>query len=168
MDTVLGHKPATEPPVVVESGAEPTTSTAGDNTEDDVDEETDLGGSRSDEQETISRSETPVVDTEKAKTPVKGKKRKKSGDKMDRMETLVEKVMKMQNESEQHYLRLEEKMMEMEEQRQGKSRLSAQDDGNIVRATRCGTATIRFKWTTSRPILQLPPHVYFPTIRRLW
>ena len=37
---------------------------------------------------------------------------------MDRMETLVENVMKMQNESEQHYLRLEEKIMEMEEQRQ--------------------------------------------------
>ena len=30
---------------------------------------------------------------------------------------LVEKVMKMQNESEEHYLRLEEKMMEMEERR---------------------------------------------------
>ena len=41
---------------------------------------------------------------------------------MDRMETLVEKVMKMRNESEQHYLRLEEKMMEMEEQRQKDNR----------------------------------------------
>ena len=122
MDAVLGHKPATEPPVVVESGVEPTTSTAGDNTEDDVDEETDLGGSKSDEQETRSRSETPVVDTEKAKAPAKGKKRNKSGDRMDRMETFVEKVMKMQNESEQHYLRLEEKMMEMEERRQKENR----------------------------------------------
>ena len=60
MDAVLGHKPAIEPPVVVESGAEATTSTAADNREDDVDEETgteDLGASKSDEQETSSRSE---------------------------------------------------------------------------------------------------------------
>ena len=75
--------------------------------------------SKSDEQEIRSRSETPIVDTDKdTPGPAKGKKRKKSGDKMDRMETLVEKVMKMQNESEEHYLRLEEKMMEMEERRQ--------------------------------------------------
>ena len=41
MDAVLGHKPATEPPVVEsEAGAEPNTSTAEDNTEDDMDEDT--------------------------------------------------------------------------------------------------------------------------------
>ena len=43
--------------------------------------------------------EAPVYDTAKAKT---GIKREKSGDKMDRMETLVEKLIKMQNESEKH------------------------------------------------------------------
>ena len=36
---------------------------------------------------------------------------------MDRIETLVEKVKKMQYKSEEHYLRLEEKMMEIEERR---------------------------------------------------
>lgn len=55
MDAVLGPKPATEPPVIVESqaGAEPTTMTAEDNTEDDMDEDT---GSKSDEQETRSNT----------------------------------------------------------------------------------------------------------------
>ena len=41
MDAILGHKPATEPPVVEsQAGAEPNTSTAEDNTEDDMDEDT--------------------------------------------------------------------------------------------------------------------------------
>ena len=50
---------------------EATTSTAANNPEDDAVEETvteDLGDPKSDEQETRSRSETPVVDTEKADT----------------------------------------------------------------------------------------------------
>ena len=57
------------------------------------------------------------------KTQTKGKKRKRSvSDKAEKMESLVEKVMKMQSEGEQHYLRLEEKMLEIEEQRQKESR----------------------------------------------
>lgn len=63
-----------------------------------------------------SRSETPADIKAQA---AKGKKRKRSvSDEVEEMESLVEKVMKMQSESEQHYLRLEEKMLEMEEQRQ--------------------------------------------------
>ena len=42
----------------------------------------------------------------------KGKKRKRSvSDKAEKMESRVEKVMKMRSESEQHYLRLEEKCL---------------------------------------------------------
>ena len=119
-DDVLGHKPAMQPPVVVESGEATVQTDIPEEDEQSVAEG--VGDSKSDESEIRSRSETHVIEVDKGKTPVTGKKRKKSGDNMNKMETLVEKVMKMQNESEQHYLRLEEKMMEMEEQRQKEDR----------------------------------------------
>ena len=50
------------------------------------------------------------------------KKRRRSNEKVNKMEYLVEKVIKMQKESDKHYLRLEEKMLEMEERRQKESR----------------------------------------------
>ena len=57
-----------------------------------------------------SRPETPMSES---KAQSKGKKRKISTDKADKIESLFEKVIKMQSDSEQ---RLEEKMLEMEEQ----------------------------------------------------
>ena len=69
---------------------------------------------------TTSRPVTPVVEEKKA---VGGnKKRRRSNEKVNKMERLVEKVIKMQEESDEHYLRLEEKMLEMEERRQKESR----------------------------------------------
>ena len=122
MDAILGHKPATQPPVVVESGEgaaassdSPRPSHKSGEEDDEITPEC-LGDPKTDESESSrSCSETPVVEVKK------GKKRK-SSDKGEKMESVLEKVMKMQSESEQHYLRLEEKMIEMEEQRQKESR----------------------------------------------
>ena len=50
------------------------------------------------------------------------KKRRRSNEKVNKMEYLVEKVKKMQEESDEHYLRLEEKMLDMVERRQKESR----------------------------------------------
>ena len=72
-----------------------------------------------------SRSVTPVhvhvVDDDKGNKSVR-KKRKRSSEKVNKMEELVEKVLKMQDESQQHYLKMEQKLLEMEECRQKESR----------------------------------------------
>ena len=119
MDAVLGHKPATQPPVVVESGEAAATDCPGHKSGDEEEEESFVEGTgepKCDESDSSrSRPETPVE-------MKKSKKRKRSvSDKSEKMESLVEKVLKIQSESEQHYLRLEEKMLELEEQRQKES-----------------------------------------------
>ena len=79
------------------------------------DEETCEAESSNQRDITRSGSETPT-----ATTQGKGK-RKRSSEKTDRIEILVDKILKMQSASEQHYLKVEEKMMEIEEQRQRES-----------------------------------------------
>ena len=93
MDCVLGHKPATQPPVVVESGER--SSTTNPVTVDEVEEHTvdkpdDPASSNS-----SSRSVTPVhvVDDDKGNKSVR-KKRKRSSKKVNKVEELVEKVLK--------------------------------------------------------------------------
>ena len=122
IDAVLGHKPATRPPVVVESGdtmsttanreeANTSISTAGTSGEDRSLDERELTPSEL----STSRSVTPIGEST---ADSNGKKRKRSTEKADRMEGFLDKVIKMQAESENKFLNLEEKMMEMEVQRQ--------------------------------------------------
>ena len=130
MDSVLGHKPATQPPVLIQSGevVEATDDTTKKGDEDEVDGEGKVGDSESGQSSldgnegsvTTSRPETPVVEEKKAAGG--NKKRRRSNEKVNKMEYLVEKVIKMQEESDEHYLRLEEKMLRMEERRQKESR----------------------------------------------
>ena len=152
VDDVLGHKPATQPPLVVESG-DPDLWTQqqaegelpqGSSCESEGD-----GHSVQEKSASLphSRSVTPVVDRQEGKssqedetppdsgtapkeknsrtTPkekkqsvMKDRKRKKGESRMDEM---VEKLMKMQEESDRHYMRMEEKLLEMEERRQRES-----------------------------------------------
>ena len=118
MDAVLGHKPATQPPVVVESGdVSVAINTLTEGAEKSVGDAETCEAKSSDQKDmSRSRSETPT-----ATTQGKGKKRKRSSEKTDRMEILVDKILEMQSGSEQHYLKVEEKMMEIEEQRQRES-----------------------------------------------
>ena len=78
MDSVLGHKPATQPPVLIESGevveALATDETAKKGDEDEVDGEGKVGDSESGQSSldgnegsvTTSRPVTPVVEEKKA------------------------------------------------------------------------------------------------------
>ena len=78
MDAVLGHKPATQPPVVVESGEAAASDSSGHKSGDEEEAESatgDAAESKPDEGESSrSRPETPI----EIKVQVKGKKRKRS------------------------------------------------------------------------------------------
>ena len=128
MDEVLGTMPATEPPVVVES-----VRSTGEFQGTELEATCDLDGGELEEVHTqcsysssqqTSSSETP--DNYRTSTPVpkpstKGKKRAISEDTFDRMEHLVDKIITFQEESENNYLKLEEKILEMEEKRRKES-----------------------------------------------
>ena len=82
-----------------------------------------------------SRSVTPIGEST---ADSKGKKRKRSTEKADRMEGFLDKVIKMQAESENKFLNLEEKMMEMEVQRQESREFhAAANDVLVVLPPRC-------------------------------
>ena len=121
MDSALGHKAATQPPIVVESSENVTT------VEEDalIDESgvelsfiEDVEESEpcSSKELSRSRSETPASMCSSVIEPKK--KRKKGSDKMDKFDGIIEKMIKLQEESDKNYLKLEEKLLEMDEQRQ--------------------------------------------------
>ena len=98
INTILGDTPATQPPVVVESGEAAASLDSPSHKSWEEEEQNipeDQGDPKPDESE--SRSETPVVEVN---TQVKDRKRKKSSDKTEKMESLVEKIIKMQSESD--------------------------------------------------------------------
>ena len=136
MDQVLGHKPAIRPPVVIESGESsiscdpepsapsPTSLSPSilNETEDSILEESEVGdgvhGSGSQDRDDISRSrsETPIPEQGK------NRKRKRGGDKFEKLEGFLEKVVKMQEENDAASRRMEEKLLEMEERRDRENR----------------------------------------------
>ena len=126
MDGVLGTKPATEPPVVVES-----LRSTGESDGTELEATCDLDGQELEEVHTQCSSsssqqtttcETPDNSTHTVPKPSKkGKKRARSEDTLDRMEHIVEKMIKCQEDSEKNYLKFEEKILEMEEKRRKES-----------------------------------------------
>ena len=117
MDEVLGHKPATHPPVVVESGG--TVDVLNENDDDDpIDEEQSTWSSERADTSSSSSSQGKEISTSRSSTPNnmntdktptnkgKNKKRKRVNDNFDKMEGLVGKLVKMQEESEKNYMRL--------------------------------------------------------------
>ena len=136
MDQVLGHKPATRPPVVIESGessmsCDPETSAPSptslsssilNETEDSILEESEVGygvlGSGSQDRDDISRLRSETPKTEQGKN----RKRKRGGDKFEKLEGFLEKVVRMQEENDAASRRMEEKLLEMEERRDRENR----------------------------------------------
>ena len=122
MDGVLGMKPATEPLVVVES-----VRSTGESQGTGLEATCDLDGGELEEVHTqcsssssqqSTTSDTPDNYTHTVPKPSKKwKKRARSEDTLDRMEHIVEKMITFQEESENHYLKFEEKILEMEEKR---------------------------------------------------
>ena len=146
MDSVLGHKPATRPPVVVESGAPPTSpeqsppslsslstsvndSKLLDNESGHVGDEgttssRDTSSTNTSEPSThatnANNSSTTNSSTSSTSTSTAKSlcnKRKRGSDKFQRIEGLVDKLVKLQEKSDERYLKMEEKMLEMEEKR---------------------------------------------------
>ena len=136
MDEILGHRPATQPPIVVNSleelagettgnsANEPTGDTAGDTAgESQAD---DRGNSSEPELEDIQHrgSSSSTKDDSRSTTPLalQQRKRKRSkGDKNDASTTeLMSKLLKVQEESDKRLIQLEEKRLEFEERQMEK------------------------------------------------
>ena len=122
MDNVLGHRPATRPPVIVESSSSsmspeeelstsllPTPPPSSVLSERIILENDGVGDGE------VAGSSSGDVAEQKKK--IVNKKRKKSIDKFQKIEGLVDKVIKLQEDSDNRYLKLEERMLELEEKR---------------------------------------------------
>ena len=129
MDAVLGHKPATQPSVVVESASAAAAVVEEDSNEDDslLLQEEELSDSPCSSvllTETAMSNQSAV--TQRAMTEGnKSKNRKRTrpvNAKLSKMEELLAKMVKVQQESDNYYMRMEEKLLEMEERREMESR----------------------------------------------
>ena len=117
MDSILGHKPATQPPVLVESSHEGISdhSALAEETTSVTNEIEETTSSTTSDGEPISQPGTPVVEPVVQK--VSHRKRKKASNNFEKMEEFVSRIMKMQEESDRKYMQLEEKMLKLEEKR---------------------------------------------------
>lgn len=138
MDELLGHKPATQPPVVIESGEsslslDPELTTSPSTTlsssilhesEDDMLEESEVVdraiASSSRERDVLPRSRSVTPAHEQG--GIRNSKRKRGSDRFEHVESLIEKMVKLQEESDGASRRMEEKLLEMEERRQRENR----------------------------------------------
>lgn len=118
MDSILGHKPATQPPVLVESSHEGISDHSGlaEETTSVTNEIEETTSSTTSDGEPISQPGTPVVEPVVQKV-ISHRKRKKASDNFEKMEEFVSRIMKMQEESDRKYMQLEEKMLKLEEKR---------------------------------------------------
>ena len=118
MDAVLGHKPATKPPVVMESSIDMIEQQQLDPCIEDTVSETQSRCTSYDSEageSSRSCSETPLTEE---KMPKSRKRKKVHNNSADKVEALVEKMINVQEESDRHYMKLEEKILEMEDKRQ--------------------------------------------------
>lgn len=117
MDSILGHKPATQPPILVESSHEGISdhSALAEETTSVTNEIEETTSSTTSDGEPISQPGTLVVEPVVQK--VSHRKRKKASDNFEKMDEFVSRIMKMQEESDCKYMQLEEKMLKLEEKR---------------------------------------------------
>lgn len=135
LDSALGHRPATRPPVLVDSGnthtvcpsdmqdidvEQDTNSTLDDSTLSDSGSSNTCRGSSACE----SNDSTTLIPVNHTTTPAnpaaekrRNRKRKRSANNGERVEELVGKILSMHEESDRNYMKLEEKLLKMEEQR---------------------------------------------------
>ena len=120
MDAILGNRPATKPPVVIDTSNPPVT------TPDAHEEQPDDGESEQDkDSETLSTGSsstasvvpsTSTVSRVSGSTPLISRKRKQSATKPDNVFIdMIDSVMKAQSKSDERMLELEEKRLRMEE-----------------------------------------------------
>ena len=133
MDAVLGRKPATQPSVVVESASAAAAVVEEDSNEDDSlllqeEELSDSPCSSASLTETATSNQSACSSgsvTQRAMTEGnKSKNRKRTSPvnaKLSKMEELLAKMVKVQQESDNYYMRME-KLLEMEERREMESR----------------------------------------------
>ena len=111
MDAILGHRPATRPPIVVDSLESSANLDADDQEELDIAEEE---GTVDFETDSVNSSTTSITESGKSS---QSKKRKRTGaSKQDAiLVDLLEKAVSAQSKSEEMVIELEEKRMKMEE-----------------------------------------------------
>ena len=134
LDEVLGPRPATRPPLVIDSTSEdsPTTEAESENSRlSDEDEEQSEGGNDGDSSDsgTVSKQPKDADEGSNTKTPTKppiSKGTKRALAKADVFEGVMTKTMKIvtevQRESDKMYFKLEEKRMEIDAQQKREER----------------------------------------------
>ena len=120
LDEVLGDRPATKPPIVIDTSSENQDENDSDKTNDDS-----IGdGSLEDTTDTVSIAGTDTTSTSegKSKNEVKEVKRisKKKRGREDRLQSImggiVNQILESQEKSDERYFELEEKQMKLEQE----------------------------------------------------
>ena len=145
MDQVLGHKPATKPPVLIESGDVTRSEENSDTTVviEDAQNSSLEKDCMEESESSRSRSATPVPEEKNA---VKNcRKRPKPSNNFEKIEGWVEKMLKMQEDSDKKFMKLEERMLEMEERRHKDN-------------TEMFTRMMAFMSSSAGPTVPLPQH----------
>lgn len=113
MDAILGHRPATQPPVLVNStdGDAASETTGTESQQEDREKSPELEDFQpgvSESSSATSRSATPL--------PTQRKRKRSKGEKVDTSTSeLISKLIKVQEESDERLMKLEEKRLEFEE-----------------------------------------------------
>ena len=142
LNEILGNRPATCPPVVIDTSDEASLmqreERAGDDSDRDNDETVYEGSSENNEGDgvgaVVESSDLESSSHSRSSTPInmKGKKRRRS--KGEVIEDMMAKVMKSVTEglkSDKMFLELEEKRLKFEEQQKREERVLASDDSDI-------------------------------------
>ena len=119
MDAILGNRPATKPPVVIDTSSAPVTTDDPDHEEQqdhDEPEKDNDGGSLSTNSSTASLvPSSSTASGMSGSTPLTSRKRKRSMKPDNAVIEMLEYVMKAQSKSDEKMLELEEKRLLMEE-----------------------------------------------------
>lgn len=134
MDAILGNRPATKPPVVIDTSNPPVTTPDAHEAEqtDDGDPEHDKDSETLSTSSSSTASSVPSTFTSSSvsgSTPLTSRKRKRSAAKPDNgIIEMINSVMKAQSKSDERMLELEEKRLQMEERQFEREAQQRRDD----------------------------------------
>lgn len=113
LDEVLGHKPATRPPVLIDTLQEKTPADHIPDGNDEGDDDRSLGESKEAAEE--KTEDAPTHSSSSIEDRKKRKRARKEDTMVAAISTLVDKMTKAQSDTDKVFLELEEKRMKMEE-----------------------------------------------------
>ena len=135
LDAILGNKPATKPPIVIDTGAEEVIedeAEASDYTEDE--EMSDMTGKSQTTSSSTVTTEDEQEQPSNTSSGIKGKTRKRSReDKMESMmKMVVKEVVDSQSRSDKMFLEMEEKCIKFEAEQKKEERISNANDVHVM------------------------------------